>query len=72
MDTFEIALYGTITRDIKYFECEAESEDQVREICARDAPTYRVHSITRRQKSGPSDSTTPATLATGSRRKRSS
>lgn len=72
MRTWDVELRGTITRDIKRYECDAETEAQVREICARDAPNYRVHAITLRQKSGPSDTTTPATPATGTRRKRNS
>jgi hypothetical protein len=45
MQTWSIELSGTITRDIIWREVEAETEQEVREICARELPTYRVRSI---------------------------
>lgn len=45
MQTWNIELSGTITRDIIWREVDAETEQEVREICARELPTYRVRSV---------------------------
>lgn len=71
MRTWSIELGGTITRDIIWREVDAETEAEVREICAVELPTYRVRSIipaspsdtlssplTRRKPSGENSSTT--------------
>lgn len=61
MRTWSIELGGTITRDIIWRETEAETEQEVREICARELPSYRVRSIIPSGDSpGNSDTTTPA------------
>lgn len=46
MKTWVIELGGTFTRDIIWREVDAETEAEVREICAREMPYYRVRSIT--------------------------
>lgn len=45
MQTWSIELSGTITRDIIWREVDAETEQEVREICAREMPMYRVRSV---------------------------
>lgn len=72
MRTWLVELRGTITRDVKHMEADAESEAEVREACATEFPSYRVHSITPRLASGCSDGTTPATPAAGPRKRRRS
>jgi hypothetical protein len=58
MPTFKIELGGTITRDIIWRECEAADELEVRQICERELPYYRVRSVS--LASGNSDGTTSA------------
>lgn len=65
MRTWLVELRGTITRDVKYMEADAESEAEVREACAAEFPSYRVHSITLHHSSGDLPASTPATPATG-------
>lgn len=60
MQTWSIELSGTITRDIIWREVDAENEDEVRKICARELPSYRVRSIL------PVDPSTPSLPNTGS------
>jgi hypothetical protein len=43
--TFDVVLYGTITRDIRRMECDAENEADVRAACAKEFPTYRIDSV---------------------------
>jgi len=45
MKTYRLELAGTITRDIIWRECDAESEAEAREIAARELPTYRLRAI---------------------------
>jgi hypothetical protein len=45
MKTYSVEVGGTITRDIKRYEVDAESEDEVREIVARELPYYAVRNI---------------------------
>lgn len=45
MKTFRLELAGTITRDIVWRECDAETEAEAREIVAREMPTYRLRAI---------------------------
>lgn len=45
MATFQVRLYGTITRDIICREVDAESEAEVMAICASEKPMYRVQTI---------------------------
>lgn len=45
MQTWSIELSGTITRDIIWREVDAETEAEVRQICAKELPTYRVRSV---------------------------
>lgn len=45
MQTWNVTLHGTVTRDIRRFEVDAETEDDARAICAAERPTYRVHEI---------------------------
>lgn len=45
MKTFRLELYGTITRDIIWRECDAENEAEAREIAARELSTYRLNAI---------------------------
>lgn len=59
MKTFEVVLYGTITRDIRRMECDAENEDDVRKACAEQFRTYRVHSIAARE-TGDGEGSRPA------------
>lgn len=49
MQTFEVTLYGTITRDIRHFEVDAESENEARAICADALPSYRLQEIKLKQ-----------------------
>ena len=65
MNTYEVELYGTITRDIKHVEVEADDEDSVRAACAREMPAYRVHSL--RLIDGNSDLWARVRLCSGSR-----
>lgn len=53
--TFTVVLYGTITRDIRRMECDAVDEDEVREICAKEMRTYRIHSIAVQETGGGDD-----------------
>lgn len=45
MKTFRLELYGTITRDIIWRECDAEDEAEARAIAAAELPTYRLNAI---------------------------
>ena len=42
---FRVVLYGTITRDIRHMTVDAATEDEARNICATEMPSYRLHSI---------------------------
>ena len=63
MQVWRIELGGTVTRDILWREVDAETEQEVREICARELPTYRVRSIAKALDpcSTPSTSRMPST-----------
>lgn len=67
MQTWDVELRGTITRDVRYMECDAESECDVRKACAEEYPTYRVHAITPRLSSGGSPTAGAATPAAGTK-----
>lgn len=41
MPTWDVELRGTITLDIKYLECDAETEAEVRQACAAEMPNLR-------------------------------
>ena len=45
MKTYRVELGGTITRDIIWRECDAESIADVHRIAAIEMPTYRVRSV---------------------------
>ncbi len=58
MPIYDVEIYGTITRDIRWFDVEAADEDEARRIVAQERPSYRINKIT--LASGYSDTTTPA------------
>lgn len=45
MKTFRLELYGTITRDIIWRECDAKDEAEARAMAAAELPTYRLNAI---------------------------
>lgn len=45
MPLYIVELRGTITRDIRHLECDADDEDEVRRITAYEMPTHKVWSI---------------------------
>lgn len=45
MITYHVALYGLITRDIRWRRIEARDEDHLREICEDKFPGYRIEKI---------------------------
>ncbi len=45
MPRYIVELRGTITRDIRHMECDADDEDEVRSIATSEMPTHKVWSI---------------------------
>lgn len=65
MQTWRIELSGTITRDIIWREVDAETEAEVREICAREMPMYRVRSCLPVEDLTPSSQNLPSQNTSG-------
>lgn len=61
--TWSVECYGTITRDIRWVEVDAETEQAAREAVMHAMPRHRVMSVIPSDaSSGPSDTTTPANV----------
>lgn len=46
MNIYSIEVHGTITRDIKWYEVDAESVEQAREVAQKSlGPNYRINAV---------------------------